>query len=124
MVRSATHVDDVFDVLDFTQVQVAVQHNDRIVSAVGFLAYDIISGIDEVNIVSFATSHFVSTATTVQNVVAIVTDQDVIVFTTDAILDVVFGLVCIVASKDRHIVAVPIDAGELTSTQVKDRACR
>ena len=114
--RSAANIDNVFNVLNFTKIQIAVHDDDGVVTAISFFTNDIVNGVNEVDVVSSTTCHFVSTTATVQNVVAIVTNDNVIVVTADAFFDVVLCLIFVVTCKDRNVVAMAVHGGELTSS--------
>ena len=108
----------------FRDLQVPGQEDDRVVAAVGLLANDVVQRIDEIDIVAAVAGHAVAAAAAVQNVGAVVADQDVVIPAADAVLDVIVGPIRVVSGEDRHIVAVAVDAGELSGAQVEDRARR
>ena len=121
--RSAD-INDVLDIGDLLDLQARGQHIDRVVPAPGFLAHDIVGRIDEIDVVATIARHAVGAAAAIEDVVSVIADQDVVVAAADAVLDVILGLVGIMPGKDRNVVAVTVDAGELPRTQVKDRSRR
>ena len=100
------------------------KQDDRVVAAVGFLTNDVVEGIDEIDIVATIAGHAVAAAAAVQDVGAVIADQDVVIPAADAVLDVIVGPIRVVSGEDRHIVVMAVDAGELSGAQVEDRARR
>ena len=115
-------IDDVFDIRDGAQIDAICDHDDRVIAAIGFLAHDIIGGIDEIDVIPAIAGHAVIAAAPIQHIGAVIADQDVVMAAADAVLDVIFGLVGVMPGKDRHVVAVAVHAGKLARPQIEDRA--